>query len=296
MSHQQRKKSNRQFEDSDLLLDDSDSDIEEISPKRPSEKLERTQRSQKIATQSKKGDLTPEETNLLVNDIMRKVLAYQVSKKLLTRDDISKTVFAKYKISPRNTFKSCMEEASNRLKKQFGFELKEIKSGNSGKSVYILLDGIQDIEEPKTYTVEGMTNSMIIQQSITFIILSLTMLNGEAIFQEVLVQHLRTLDICSVPEQPSLEFFIDKVLTKQGYLRRIIIQNDNGSKTIKYSLGVRTYAELGKDMLYSKIAQIHGEELGESERSMFKKETERFLTENYDEVEDANLLDNDETI
>ncbi|ELP89510.1 hypothetical protein EIN_391650 [Entamoeba invadens IP1] len=288
-SHSKKSTSKTQeVEAEDLYLEDSDSEVEEVlSPKKPKRKSS----SQRVATQSKRGELSPEEFNSIVNDIVRKALTYQSTKKILTREDIVRTVFAKYKVNPRNKFKNCIEEATARLKKQFGMELKEIKTSPQ-KSSFILLDYTPMNEDLKVLPLEGMTHDEVVVHGITFIILALTSLNGEAIFDDTLIAHLQTLDITAVPGQPSLQVFIDKVLTKQYYLRRIILTNDNGTKTIKYSTGARAYAELGKDGLYSWIAKIHGDELAESEKAMFKKETENMLKENYDEAEDANLIDN----
>ena len=74
----------------------------------------------------------------------------ETSKKLLTREDLSKSIFQTYKVNPRNLFKQCMEEVTNRLKYQFGFELKEIKNpNNNSKTTYILLDQDQSNQQLK---------------------------------------------------------------------------------------------------------------------------------------------------
>ena len=295
MSRSTRNRIIDQIDAEELYLDPSSSEeVEEVSQKLPKRRTSKTQRksTQNVSTQSKTM-ITDAEFNSLVNDVVRKILASQTTKKLVTRDEITKSIFQLYKVNPRNLFKQCMEEATNRLKYQFGFELKEVKGSSTGKTTYILLDKDQSSSELKVYAYEGMTDDMIVQHSITFIVLAIIALNGEAIYDESLIQHLNTLDIEDVPGYSSIHEFVDKILPSQGYTRRIPVPNDNGTRSIKYSLGVRAYAELGKDGIFDWIARIHGDELGDTERNLYKRETERNLNENYDGVEDANLLDND---
>ena len=80
----------------------------------------------------------------------------------------------------------------------------------------------------------------------------------------------------------------------QGYLKETSsVDESSGKHVAKFSLGVRTFAEFGKHNICKWIAQVHGETLSDEEYAQLRRANDRMLAENYDEFDDANLVNNE---
>ncbi|KAL7719311.1 MAGE domain-containing protein [Entamoeba marina] len=278
---------NDKINSKDLVFDESD-EVYTLPPQHPPE----DKPFSLIATQCNR---VANGNNLdeVVNDIIKSVLALQVTKQMLTREKIKKTIFSKRGISSRKNYEPCMRLAKKRLLSEFGFQLKEIHTSKT-QTHYILID--KPSQEDSLKACDGMLEFEKVQHGIMMIIMALTLLNNEEIHPDTLLSHLQDLGIANVPGfDGSIMDFIDQEMVKKKYLNRTQATDFDEAtsdidKRYKYSLGVRVYAEIGKDGLYGWISSVHGEELGESERDSLRKETKKFLSENYDEFGDKSLV------
>lgn len=274
--------------------EDSEECVETSKPPKPpsSGEPKRTKPKKTIATQTHRAEISPEDMNLIVNDIIRRLLNAQVTHRIVTREDIIRVVLDLHKVSLRNKFSLCMDTVKDRLLAEFGFELVEIKHDKT-KSKYILVDHPTPRErEHSILFVNGMDQSERAQYAVIFLIVGIVVLNGEAILEDPLLRYLAATGIKAVPgREESLSDFMAKTLVKQGYLKTASsVDEASGKKVVRYSIGVRTYAEFGKHNILKWIAAVHGDTLDPAELEAHKRANERILQENYDEFEDANLI------
>jgi hypothetical protein len=209
---------------------------------------------------AQKKQITHQEKQKLIGEMMRFMLFSESHKKPLRKDEVNKNVMKNYK--NRKLYDEIFAEAKHQLLNTFGYEVVELipegkKASNAQYAMINKLSGnpllLEYVEMPDARELTLLTT-----------ILDMIYINDELLDQDVLYEQLRILGLTKGEQHPVFGDW-DKMITnwiRQGYITKK--RNDTGREgqvTYDLSLGPRALHVVTRKNLLKHVAAVLNEDV-----------------------------------
>ncbi|EMR10506.1 hypothetical protein PNEG_01218 [Pneumocystis murina B123] len=242
---------------------------------------------------SVKNTINDEDLNLMVKNFIRLALALEHNRTPIKKEDISKKVLLP---SHSRSFAIVFEKTQEKLRNVFGMELVELPYKNNCKHISTShLRKNQNFQTHNPFSIAHLNKSWIlcsildpkysdlifevptikegIFSGIVMTILSILIMNGGEISNELLIRYLSQLQMDNDTSIGNLDKTL-KEMVKKGYLERIkddITSANEGEKNYTYLLGPRGKTEIDPESLTTFIKKIQGDAAPQNLKEIVKK-------------------------